>query len=148
MRLKSQIFLTLLTTGVILITLMYLISSWSFSRGFLDYINNSERARLTPMLAELGERYAQFGSWDWIDDNGREWRRLIDTHVMMRAPRADKPGQERRRKPPPTARKTPASGNAKNHSEMQRQRLGKIQAAEPYHSHWTLGFCWRMPKNN
>jgi len=38
MRLKYQLFLTLLAASAVLIAQMYVISSWSFSRGFLEYV--------------------------------------------------------------------------------------------------------------
>lgn len=69
MRLKYQIFLTLLATSALLIALMYAISSWSFSRGFLNYVNNNELVRLEPLAERLLSRYEDAGnSWDWVNE--------------------------------------------------------------------------------
>ena len=76
MRLKYQIFLTLLLASALLIALMYAISSWRFSRGFLDYVNQNEIARLEPLSEQLIARYEDAGgTWDWVNDKSmREYR--------------------------------------------------------------------------
>lgn len=69
MRLKYQIFLTLLLASALLIALMYAISSWRFSRGFLDYVNQNEMARLELLSEQLINRYEEAGdTWDWVND--------------------------------------------------------------------------------
>lgn len=66
MRLKYQLFLTLLAASAMLIALMYAISSWSFSRGFLDYVHQNEVDRLQLVGDELVERFDEDGNWDWV----------------------------------------------------------------------------------
>ena len=84
MRLKYQLFLILLAASTILISLMFVISSWSFSRGFLGYINSAEQQQLQPLLDNIIERYERSNGWDWAKGNTREWRRLLAEHARLR----------------------------------------------------------------
>ena len=67
MRLKYQLFLTLLAASAVLIALMYVISSWSFSRGFLEYVKQNEKERLAYVSGELIDRYQEEGDWAWAN---------------------------------------------------------------------------------
>jgi len=69
MRLKYQIFLTLLAASAVLVLIMYAISSWSFNRGFIDYVNQNEIDRLGPTVERLVYEYERNGSWDWVDES-------------------------------------------------------------------------------
>ena len=84
MRLKYQLFLTLLLTGSILIALMAAIGRWNFERGFIGYINNTERQQLRPVVETLAQGYADAGNWQWITDHPDNWRVLLDTHLRTR----------------------------------------------------------------
>jgi len=66
MCLKYQLFLLMLGASAILITLMFVISNWSFSRGFLGYINNAEQRQLQSLVDAVAERYKRSGGWDWV----------------------------------------------------------------------------------
>lgn len=74
MRLKYQLFLTLLAASAVLIALMYVISSWSFSRGFLEYVNQNEADRLEHVAEQLVERFEEEDDWQWAD--GRALKRI------------------------------------------------------------------------
>lgn len=76
MRLKYQLFLTLLTASAVLITLFYLISSWTFSRGFLSYVNSSELNRVDRFIVTLSEQYEEYGSWQFLTENPSLYSRL------------------------------------------------------------------------
>ncbi len=112
MRLKYQLFLTLLLTGAILIALMAAIGRWNFERGFIGYINDTERQQLQPMVEALAQRYATEGNWQWVTDTSTTWRVLMDTHLGRRKPtsnRGTKPGiptpaRELTDRPPPQGR--------------------------------------------
>lgn len=84
MRLKYQLFFTLLTASAVLIAVMWLINSWTFSRGFLEYQNNAIRARLQTLSVELAERYEQEGHWEWVNRRNLatplQTRRRVDTN--------------------------------------------------------------------
>jgi len=96
MRLKYQLFLTLLLLCIILIALMAAFASWSFDRGFSQYVVDEERSRLVGFTELLAERYQDSGSWDWIQSEPdlRELLRQSD-HFPGRA---GSPGKESRRK--------------------------------------------------
>lgn len=85
MRLKYQLFLVLLATSALLILLMFVISSWSFSRGFLGYINSAQQQQLQPLLDDVARRYEQSldesgEGWAWVAGDNREWRQLLSAH--------------------------------------------------------------------
>ncbi len=90
MRLKYQLFLTLLAASALLIALMYAISSWTFSRGFLEYVNKNEADRLQSVADQVAVRYAEEGNWLWV--NKQSVRRLTG------APR-DRRGSENAQSP-------------------------------------------------
>ena len=66
MRLKYQIFLTLLAASALIIAIMFAFSSWSFSRGFLEYVNQNIEDSLSEEVAELEFQYEQQRNWDWV----------------------------------------------------------------------------------
>jgi len=70
-RLKYQLFLSLLLCGVALIALLALINSWSFDRGFTRFVVESERRRLALVIEELAELYQEHNGWSWIDSKPR-----------------------------------------------------------------------------
>ena len=92
MKLKYQLFLTLLAGGGLLIALLAIVADRSFNRGFLDYVNRLERQRLEPLRAALLEGYERHGDWRWIAARPGEWRALVRDQVE-----ADR----RRKRPPP-----------------------------------------------
>ena len=116
MRLKYQLFLTLLLTGAILIALMAAIGRWNFERGFIGYINDTERQQLQPLIETLAQGYADAGGWQWITDNHNTWRVLLDTHLGRRRPSPDRASKSGI--PPPNAKEIagnkPPSGNRNN----------------------------------
>lgn len=73
MRLKYQLFLALLMASALLILLMYAISSWSFSKGLLDYVNQSAVQRASNAVAELESVYEEKQSWDWAHRESPQW---------------------------------------------------------------------------
>lgn len=97
MRLKYQLFITLLISSGILIATLYAFNSWSFNRGFLNYINNSEIQALQPLQATLSESYAETGSWDWLAQNRSLWPKLVNdlNRDTRRNPRDRAQGQSR-----------------------------------------------------
>jgi len=63
MRLKYQLFITLLIASALLVAVMFLVSSLTFSRGFLGYINNTDDHSLYALVQKLEQQYATDGSW-------------------------------------------------------------------------------------
>lgn len=82
MKLKYQLFVILLLASAALIVALFLFNSWSFNRGFSNYLNRSQTASLESLADELAERYAQDESWAWLIDEPAQWRRL--SHDALR----------------------------------------------------------------
>jgi len=101
MRLKYQLFITLLITSGVLIATLYAFNSWSFNKGFLNYINDSEIESLQPLLVNLGEQYSDNDSWDWLLQNDSIWPRLINdsTRNNRRSQPEGRTGPKRRPSP-------------------------------------------------
>jgi two-component system sensor histidine kinase BaeS len=95
MRLKYQLFLVLLAASAILIMLMFAISSWSFSRGFLSYLDNAEQRQLQPLLNDLVDRYERNDGWQWAEGNTPEWKQLLAEHGKPRRGRKRARGDAR-----------------------------------------------------
>jgi len=79
MRIKYKLFLTLLLTSLMVSVGMFLFMQWSFDRGFLNYVNRQEVAELDQLSALLESRYAQHGSWLFLQGNSVLWRELLQT---------------------------------------------------------------------
>jgi two-component system, OmpR family, sensor histidine kinase BaeS len=65
-RLHVKLFLAIAgaIAGLTLVT--YLVFTWSFERGFVQYVNRADEARLELMAERLAEGYAREGGWSWI----------------------------------------------------------------------------------
>lgn len=103
MRLKYQLFLVLLAASAILIMLMFAISSWSFSRGFLSYLDNAEQRQIQPLLNDIVDRFERDDSWQWAEGNTSEWRQLLAEHGKPRRGRKrgpDGPRDDQFQRPP------------------------------------------------
>ncbi len=84
---------------MLLIALMAGINSWSFDRGFSNFVAKNEKRRMLPVLDELSEHFAANQSWDWIRDNPRAMREILRSG--LRDGRRDKRGESRGQKDRP-----------------------------------------------
>lgn len=108
MRLKYQLFIILLVASAALIAALFVFNSWSFNRGFLNYINRSQLSSLETLSSNLAEGYAEQNSWDWITENPRQWHRWAN-NTLRNAERAPNEGTDlaqntdspKKRSPPP-----------------------------------------------
>lgn len=82
MRLQKQLFLTLLICSALLVTVLFVINTWSFSRGFSSYLSQN---RLEPLIEELSFRYAEQSSWDWVHSEGMANNRRPDAPELPKA---------------------------------------------------------------
>lgn len=102
MRLKYQLFITLLIASVLLVAVMIQVSSLSFSRGFLGYINKSDNERIYVLSEELGAQYARDGNWDNTVSDPKVLRSLLRSSGMEDwRRRIRKPNRAHRDNPPP-----------------------------------------------
>ena len=109
MRIKHQLFLGLLGANALVILLMFLVSSWSFNRGFLEYVNQVESRRLAPVVDALAAEYDEQQSFDRLVQNKRAWRDLqsrgrAGSRPGKRGTDRSRPGVQR----PPTERERKA----------------------------------------
>jgi len=123
MRLKYQLFLTLLAASAVLIVIMYAVSSWRFSRGFLEYINQQEIERSELVAEQLLDRFEEEGSWQWAN---RQSLRRIESETRTDRPRRNREGRRGVRNNPPPRPIILADAN--------RQVLvGKVRPNKPAH---------------
>jgi two-component system sensor histidine kinase BaeS len=75
--LRVKLFLAIAGGTAALALAGYLVFSWSFDRGFADYVNRAEEERLQPLLGALAEGYRREGSWAWVANDRRRWFELV-----------------------------------------------------------------------
>ncbi|WP_407316444.1 sensor histidine kinase efflux regulator BaeS [Pseudomonas sp. nanlin1] len=64
--------------GVLLVILsMGLATSWSFTRGFLGYLNEQALERMAPVLPRLAAAYAREGNWDFLRNQADRWFEIM-----------------------------------------------------------------------
>ncbi len=102
--LRVKLFLAIAGANVVLVMTAYLIYSWSFDKGLVEYLNKADEARLQPLVARLAEGYRQHGgNWDWITEDRQRWldlsREVLGTGRMPRRP--PEPGAEAGAAPQP-----------------------------------------------
>jgi two-component system sensor histidine kinase BaeS len=111
--LRVKLFLAIAGANVVLVMAAYLIHSWSFDKGLVEYLNQADETRLQPLVVRLGEGYRQHGSWNWIVGDRQRWfelsREVLGSGRMPRragehALAADGPP------PPPPPEAPPAPG--------------------------------------
>src|ERR1044071_9703595 len=62
-RLYLKLFLAIAGAIVGLTVISYLVFTWTFERGFVQYVNRADSARLELMTDRLAEVYAREGGW-------------------------------------------------------------------------------------
>ncbi|MGQ3175190.1 MAG: HAMP domain-containing protein, partial [Hydrogenophaga sp.] len=94
--LRVKLFLAIAGANVVLVMTAYLIYSWSFDKGLVEYLNQADEARLQPLIARLAEGHRQNGSWDWITEDRQRWqelsREVLGTGRMPRRNAEPSPG--------------------------------------------------------
>jgi two-component system sensor histidine kinase BaeS len=86
-RLGVKLFLAIAGANLVLVMAVYLIYAWSFDKGLVDYVNQTEQARLDPMIARLAEGYRKNGSWGWLTEDREGWAALLGESLGWRLPR-------------------------------------------------------------
>jgi two-component system sensor histidine kinase BaeS len=75
--LRVKLFLAIAGGTAALALAAYLVFSWSFDRGFVDYVNRADEARLEPLVERLAEGYAREGGWKWVAEDRKRWFQLL-----------------------------------------------------------------------
>jgi len=95
----NRLFLAILAAALLSVACMFVIMQWSIDRGFLNYVNTMEQTRLARLAERLEESYARQGSWEFLKDDRRGWRRLVADSFADVTP--DFPERRVNREPPP-----------------------------------------------
>jgi two-component system sensor histidine kinase BaeS len=75
--LRVKLFLAIAGGTAALALAAYLVFSWSFDRGFVDYVNQADEARLEPLVERLAQGYGREGGWKWVAEDRRRWFDLL-----------------------------------------------------------------------
>jgi two-component system sensor histidine kinase BaeS len=73
----SKLFIAIFATSALVAVAMGAAARYSFTRGFLGYLNEQSEARLDDVLPVLQAAYREHGDWEFLRDNPRAWFRLI-----------------------------------------------------------------------
>src|SRR4026208_2502932 len=80
-RLHIKLFAAIAGTIAALTFAAYAVFSWSFDRGFVDFINRADEGRLETLVDTLGAGYAREGSWDWLVNDRDRWIELVRSNL-------------------------------------------------------------------
>ncbi len=110
--LRVKLFLAIAGANVVLVMTAYLIYSWSFDKGLVEYLNQADEARLQPLIVRLAEGYRQNGHhWAWITEDRQRWQDLSrEVLGTGRVPR--RPGEQTPPAPSPSSSPTAATSPA------------------------------------
>ena len=73
----QRIFLGFLLTALVVLALTSGITRWSFDRGFLDYVNESEAERLRYFALTLAGTYGEEGGWASMENDRDRWLEVM-----------------------------------------------------------------------
>ena len=98
-RLRVKLFLAIAGVNALLAVAAYLVFSWSFDRGFVEYLTRADQARLDGLVATLAAGYGRERGWGWLVEDRSRWSDL--TRDALGLPR--RPAAEGGERPPPPA---------------------------------------------
>ena len=81
--LRVKLFLVIAGATAALSLIAYLVFSWSFDRGFIDYVNRADEERLQPFIEALAQGHAREGGWKWVAEDRRRWFDLVRETVGL-----------------------------------------------------------------
>ncbi len=87
--LRVKLFLAIAGAHLVLVAAVYLVYSWSFDKGLVDYVNQSEQARLVPVISQLADGYRQQGNWNWVTQDRERWNEVLREVLGWRVGRRD-----------------------------------------------------------
>lgn len=88
-RLHVKLFVAIAGTNLLLVMASYLVYSWSFDQGLVDYLNRADESRLTPVLSRLADGWRRHGDWRWISEDENRWSQLLREELGFRAGRRE-----------------------------------------------------------
>ena len=72
-----KLFLAVLATVIFAVLVVGVATRWSFTRGFLGYLNELAVERMEFVTARVVQAYAQHGNWDFMRDQPEAWIGLL-----------------------------------------------------------------------
>jgi two-component system sensor histidine kinase BaeS len=72
-RLYIKLFAAIAGTIGVLTLATYLVFSWSFERGFVQYLHRADEARLEILIDRLADGYVREGGWAWVANDRERW---------------------------------------------------------------------------
>lgn len=127
-----KLFVAIAGANIVLVMSAYLIYSWSFDKGFVEYLNRADETRLQPLVTQLAEGYRQNGNWDWIASDRQRWLDLTREALGLgRSPRRPADGglADGRQAPAPASASSSASAPASPASAPVRAALESLSPA-------------------
>ncbi|MDT7838045.1 ATP-binding protein [Aquabacterium sp. OR-4] len=85
-----RLFLAVLGTAGLVVLAMGLAAHWSFSRGFIGFLNHQAVLRMEAALPRLAQAWRSQGSWEFVRDRPDVWFELVGVGPP-RPHRADPP---------------------------------------------------------
>src|SRR5499427_10926731 len=92
-RLHLKLFLAIAGTIAGLTLVTYLVFTWTFERGFVQYVNRADEARLELMIDRLADVYAREDGWASIAADQDRWDAM--SRDALGLPSSADPGQRR-----------------------------------------------------
>jgi len=92
-RLPLKLFLAIAGAIVGLTLVSYLVFTWTFERGFVQYVNRADDARLELMTDRLADVYAREGGWAALARDTERWGAM--SRDALGLPSSAEPGERR-----------------------------------------------------
>lgn len=80
-RITSKVFLAVLLVALAVLLAMGVAGRWSFTRGFVGYMDELALQRVEDLVPRFTQTYAREGNWDFLRNNRRAWFHLTRPHV-------------------------------------------------------------------
>ena len=81
MKIHHKLFLIFFVASLLLVISLVTVVQWSLDKGMVDYVNTRELITLQPMVEELAEQYQYEGSWYFLQDDHRLFKRMLRHHL-------------------------------------------------------------------
>jgi two-component system sensor histidine kinase BaeS len=102
-RLHVKLFLAIAGANALLAVAAYLFFSWTFDRGFVEYLNRADQARLDALVGTLAAGYGRERSWDWLVNDRNRWSDLVRDALGLPRSSRRAPGEASTPQPPAPA---------------------------------------------
>ena len=73
----KKLFLAILAAASLAVISMVLIMQWSLDRGFLRFVNTTEKTSVSLLSQRLEENYSHEHNWDFVRNDPLRWRQLV-----------------------------------------------------------------------